>query len=383
MTKGKRLASLDVFRGLAITCMLLVDALPAFDTAYPWLLHTKWQGCSFADMAFPAFVFAMGTSGVFWLRRRTALSARQKLYALGRRAVLLFLLGWLLNQCGLVFLHLFQPEQVTLPLWQDIWEHGRIMGVLQRLGLVYFLGMLICWQFPHKRQIFWAAILLMSLSSLGYRLYNPAAPFAEGNNISFWLDQQLLGTAHTYLGAGFDPEGLYGTLNATASMLIGFLTGSIMTDEHEPFAKRLYQLFTLVVILSALGTIWRFLDIISKPLWTAPYVMLTSASFIATLAILQFCFDRWGHFMSRLCYPLLTSGMNPLFLFLATNVVLTLLWTIPYPSADNPLYPWLWEVSLQGFISEPFSILSFAVIWLMLWQLLAIWMYRRRIFIKI
>lgn len=380
---SKRLASLDVFRGLAIICMLLVDALPAFDTAYPWLLHTEWQGCSFADLAFPAFVFAMGTSGVFWWRRRVQFSARRKVYLLAKRSALLFFFGLLLNQCGILFLHWFQPEQVTLSLAQDIFQHGRIMGVLQRLGLVYFFGMLICWHWPQKRHILLIAVLLLSLSSIGYRLYNPTAPFAEGNNISWFIDQQLLGTAHTYLGAGFDPEGLYGTVNCTASMLLGYVTGAIMTDDSQPFGKRLYRLFFLVVVLVSLGNTWRLVDIISKPLWTAPYVLLTSALFIATLAILQFCFDCWPRFMAKLCYPCIAFGMNALILFLATNVVLILLWTIPYPSAENPFYPWLWEISLQGFISEPFSILLFAVLWLVLWNLGAIWLFRHHIFIKI
>lgn len=380
---SKRLASLDVFRGFAIICMLLVDALPAFDTAYPWLLHTKWQGCSFADLAFPAFVFAMGNAGVFWLRKRRELATRRKLFLLAKRAALLFLFGWLLNQCGIVFLHIFQPEQVTMPLVQDISAHGRIMGVLQRLGLVYFCGMLLCWLLADGRKIFGAALVLLCLSSLGYRLYNPLAPFAEGNNLSWFIDQQLLGTAHTYLGAGFDPEGLYGTLNCTASMLFGYLAGSIMTDNTLPFGKRLYRLFLLVVILASLGNIWRFVDILSKPLWTAPYVLLTSALFISVLAIVQFCFDQKPQFMAKLCYPCLAFGMNPLVLFLATNVALTLLWTIPYPSAENPLYPWLWEISLQGFISEPFSILLFAVLWLILWNFVAIGLLKRRIFIKI
>lgn len=156
-----------------------------------------------------------------------------------------------------------------------------------------------------------------------------------------------------------------------------------MTDESQPFGKRLYRLFFLVVVLVSLGNVWRLVDIISKPLWTAPYVLLTSALFIATLAILQFCFDCWPRLMTKLCYPCIAFGMNALILFLATNVALILLWTIPYPSAENPLYPWLWEISLQGFISEPFSILLFAVLWLILWNLGAIWLFRHYIFIKI
>ena len=281
-----RLPSLDVFRGLAIICMLLVNSLPDFEHAYPLLVHSEWAGITLADLAFPGFIFAMGASGTFFFGKHQHEGFTGKFMLLLRRGFLLFALGIVINQFELLLSHVMHTAPEGVSLWQDILVHGRILGVLQRLGMVYFCGMLIVWWLKKERFIWLMAMLLLFVSSLGFHVYAPVEPFSPIDNISMMVDQAWPGQSHCYLGAAFDPEGLYGSLGATSSMLLGMLAGQRLTARRSQDFILVREFFGLGGILLILGFGWSFFDIISKPLWTAPYVLITSGFFMWLLALL-------------------------------------------------------------------------------------------------
>lgn len=167
-----------MFRGLAIICMLLVNSLPEFEHAYPLLLHSEWVGITLADLAFPGFIFAMGASGAFFFGKHQHESFTERFMLLLRRGFLLFVLGIVINQFELLLNHAMHTAPEGVSLWQDILAHGRIMGILQRLGVVYFCGMLIVWWLKKERLIGLMAMLLLFVSSLGFHVYAPAEPFS-------------------------------------------------------------------------------------------------------------------------------------------------------------------------------------------------------------
>ena len=107
-----RLPSLDVFRGLAIICMLLVNSLPDFEHAYPLLLHSEWAGITLADLAFPGFIFAMGASGTFFFGKHQHESFAEKFMLILRRGFVFFVLGIVINQFESVLSHVMHtaPE---------------------------------------------------------------------------------------------------------------------------------------------------------------------------------------------------------------------------------------------------------------------------------
>ncbi len=129
---NQRLVSLDVFRGLAIICMILVNGLPNFEQAYPLLLHSSWEGLTLADLAFPGFVFAMGAAGALWFPRHLRDHAAKKFYLIFKRSLLLCLLGLVLNQLPLIFQYLLTPDALTGTLGQQIIEHGRALFLRHR-----------------------------------------------------------------------------------------------------------------------------------------------------------------------------------------------------------------------------------------------------------
>ena len=366
MRTDYRMPSLDVFRGLAIVCMLLVNSLPDFEHAYPPLLHSEWSGITLADLAFPGFIFAMGASGAFFFGKHQQEGFTEKLIVLLRRGFLLFVLGIVINQFALMLSHAMHTAPEGLSLWQDLLAHGRILGVLQRLGLVYFCGMLIVLWLKKERLIWLMAMLLLFVSSLGFHLYAPAEPFSPIDNISMIVDQAWPGQAHCYLGAGFDPEGLYGTLAATSSMLLGLLAGQRLTARRNPDIVPVRELFGLGGVLLILGVVWSFFDIISKPLWTAPYVLITSGFFMWLLALLQLGFLLVPDIMGNIFCICRDFGRNALLMYILPELVLIFLWSIKAPGGEL-LYPWLWENSVKDWGSTAFSILLFSMMWILFW----------------
>ena len=377
-----RLPALDVFRGLVIACMLLVNGLPDFQEAYPLLVHAPWAGITLADLAFPGFIFVMGAAGAVSFNKYSQDGNVDFLGRIIRRSLVLIALGLLLNQVPIVLQHITGSGAANQSLWKDIYEHGRVLGVLQRLGLVYFFGMILAWWLERENLLNVMAGLLLILSSVCFHLYDTTSPFSPTDNISMVIDGLFPGAAHCYMGKGFDPEGLYGTIAATASMLLGILAGRHLTMNNAPVFERVGRLVLHGGALVIAGGLWSYLDIISKSLWTAPFVLLTSGFFMWLLALLELCFTMMPDFMESLCAPWQLLGKNALFFYILPEVVLMSLWAIKAPTGEA-FYPWLWSVTLKGMGNVPLSIFLFAFLWLCLWLPLANSLHKHGIMIKI
>lgn len=375
-----RLESLDVLRGLAIFCMIFVDAVPDPDRAPSWMLHTPWQGISFADLAFPGFVFAMGAAMAVWLDRRSGRRQGAATGKIWRRTMALIILGLLYNSLPLLFQYLLFPETASLSLWEEFSQHGRWLGVLQRLALVYAAGMMLGGRLRSDFRILLAAFLLLAASSAGFHWYAPNHPFAMDHNISSAVDQVFPGTAHCYLGKTFDPEGLYGTIACTASVLFGMLAGRLL---QEKSMGGVLSLAASSALLLAAGWSWSQLDMVSKPLWTAPYALYTSGVLMLLVALVQLLFLCVPRAASFVFHPMRVFGMNALFIYMATGVALSLLWLLPSSAEGQPFFSWLWSVSVGSMFSEADSIVCFALLWCVCWWPLMELLYRRRIFIKL
>ena len=83
-----RLLSLDVFRGITIALMILVNS-PGNQFAYAWLEHSAWNGCTLADLVFPFFIVIVGMSSVLALTnlRIKGFSNRQLFKLIIKRSV--------------------------------------------------------------------------------------------------------------------------------------------------------------------------------------------------------------------------------------------------------------------------------------------------------
>ncbi|MBQ7704471.1 MAG: DUF1624 domain-containing protein [Selenomonadaceae bacterium] len=342
---------LDILRGLTIALMIIVDAPP--DAIYKTLQHSAWQGLTLADTVFPAFVFAMGAATAFSISRR-----QPSLKKICRRAGLLFFAGILLN--GLTFF--------CYGL-----EHFRFFGILQRLATVYFFGMLILLKLKSAAQISAAAFLLLIISSAGFHIYAPENPFDEMKNISGAADLIFPGVNHIYEKT-HDPEGIYGNLASTATMLFGILTGKFLLKK-ERWKILLYGAGILI-----LGYGWSYFDIVSKKIWTAPFALLNAGGDMILIAVLGILFEKLPR-SKKFFRPFDSLGKNPLFFFLLSNVLVILMCTIEIEGV--PIWILIYQKTFAGLIGVEFGALIFCVNWCALLIIPAEFLNRRGIIIKI
>ena len=342
---------LDILRGLSIALMIIVDAPP--DAIYQTLQHSAWEGINLADTIFPAFVFVMGASAAFANSRRQP--SLQKIF---RRAGFLFVAGFLLN---------------VLIFFSFNVEHIRLFGVLQRLAFTYFFGMLILLKLKSVAKISVAAFLLLIISSAGFHIYSPENSFSEIKNISGAVDLIFPGVNHIYEST-HDPEGLYGTLASTASMLFGILAGKFLLQNERR------KLFLCGVGILILGYGWSYFDVVAKKIWTAPFALFNAGGDILLLAALGILFENLPR-VKKIFHPFDSLGRNPLLFFIASNVAIISLCAVQISGV--PALFVLYQKTWQGIFSSELNITLFCVSWGMIWLIPAEFLNRHKIFIRI
>lgn len=383
--RPKRLTSLDVFRGIAITGMILVNMAGVADQVYSPLLHADWNGCTPTDLVFPFFLFIVGVAMAFslsnYIDRAAPLVPLRKGEAKGwggiygrilRRSAILFVLGLLLNG-----------------FWNYDWSTIRIMGVLQRISFAYLLTALIVLNVPRRRQ--WAIAFLLLI---GYWLalsFVPVPGYGVGNltregNLGAYIDRLVIGTAHLYKGDQFnsmgDPEGLFSTLPAVVTVLLGYFTGEWL--RQQPIKSR--TSITLVLIgLSCLviGQIWGFWFPINKKLWTSSYVLFTGGW---ALLLLAACYElievrgrhRWGK-------PFEIMGLNAIAIFVASVLMIKVLVKTYIGAGEKSptTYTWIYEHLFIPWAGALNGSLAFALVTVLFWWVVSYGMYRQRWFVKI
>jgi predicted acyltransferase len=268
-----RLQSLDVFRGLTIAFMIIVNTPGDWSIAYDMLEHAKWHGFTPTDLVFPSFVFITGVSTWFSLKQYNHTFSIDLLKKIWKRALIIFLLG--------VALYAFPFYNRPLSTW-------RILGVLQRIALCYGLGATLSLVLNKKQIIGLCGALL-----LGY--WAILAQFGDlslENNAARQLDLWLFGETHLYKGEGifFDPEGLLSTLPALVTYFIGYLVGQYIGQVQDRMAA-FKNLLLWSVILIIGGLVWNFGFPINKKLWTSSYVLFAGGLSMMIFALTYLIVD--------------------------------------------------------------------------------------------
>lgn len=374
-----RLKSLDVFRGLAIATMILVNNPGSWEQVYPPLQHAPWHGCTPTDLIFPCFLFIVGVALSFSLTKLIQDGPSVDIYKrILQRSAILFLLGLLLNTSSIILDILLNGAAFS--------KLGslRLMGVLQRISLAYGLGAIAILKFsPRQQRIFatlillgyWAALTLIPVPGYGSGNLTP-----EGN-LGAYLDCLILTPTHLYKGGPFDPEGLLSTLPAIVTLLGGYWTGEWL--RLQPIKSRTsWNLVLWGLSCVVIGYLWGYLFPINKQLWTSSYVVLTGGW---ALLILAACYEtievkqwRWG-------WPWEVMGVNAIFAFVASGLVARLLLktkigsTTPAPTT----YSWIYETVFVPLFGPLNGSLAFAGATVLVWWVILFLLYRQRWFLKI
>lgn len=369
--KTERLLSLDVFRGITILGMILVNNPGSWSNVYSPLLHAEWNGCTPTDLIFPFFLFIVGVTTVFSLSKYRVQNNKGKevFIRLIRRSIILFLLGLFL--AGFPF---FDFSSIRIP------------GVLQRIAVVYFFTSLIFLYVGKKNIVYVTAFLLIAYWGMMTLIPVPGVgtPNLEpSTNLAAWFDRLLLNGHLWSVSKTWDPEGILSTIPAIGSALIGVLTGYLLKSDNDKTIKTVWMFF-YGTILMALGYVWDFWFPTNKSLWTSSYVIYTGGLALVFLAICYWLIDVQN--LKGWIKPFHIYGTNAITVFFLSSLVAKTMYLIKVTDGYGE------AISLKSYIfnnlflpiaSPVNASLLFAVTYILIW-LFFIWLlYRKHIFIKI
>lgn len=369
--KAERLLSLDLFRGIAIAGMILVNNPGSWSHVYPQLRHAEWNGVTLTDLIFPFFLFIIGVAMTFSMTKQIEAGANRKdlLLKILRRTLIIFALG--------IFLSGFPKFDLSTL---------RIPGVLQRIALCYLFTSIIVLRTGWKGQAYWAAGLLLFywivMNFVPVPGYGAGLLTPEGNFAAF-IDGKLLSGHMWSQTKTWDPEGFLSTIPAIATTLTGVLTGWFLRSDKTKIEKTVWML-----LIGNLGLFlgWTF-DTwfpMNKSIWTSSYVIYTSGF---ALIFLAFCYwtvevlnwRRWTR-------PFVLYGVNSIAVFVLSGFVARLTFIIKFTNADGSstsLQKVLYNALFTSWLPPMTASLAWAVFYISMFLLLMWLMDKKGIYIKV
>lgn len=368
-TTRERLVSLDVFRGITIASMLLVNNPGTWSAIFWPLGHAEWHGWTPTDLIFPFFLFIVGVTTDLSLRGRPTGDAVRRIL---KRGSLIILFGILLNWFPFYsrgeLAGIDNPATLDRIMWKI--DHLRIPGVLQRIGVVYMIAALIALKTTRKQQIVIAVAILLGYWAIITR--GPLEPAPE--TVAATVDRAVFGEKHLWSQSKtWDPEGPLSTIPAVATGMLGILVAPWVRE------KRVRELALGGAAGLALGLLWGLLFPINKALWTSSYVVFTAGFACVVLALCIWIIDI--HHVRGWTKPFVIYGVNPLVAFVGSGLMAKIIdmWMVGPVSFKAFTYQLLFEPYFQPKVASLLWGLTFVLFWLgVLWIL-----YRRKWFLRV
>ena len=363
MKRPERSLALDVFRGMTVAFMILVNTPGSWNHVYPPLSHAKWHGYTPTDLVFPFFLLAVGMSMSFSLKKLEHVSDGEYFRKVIRRSSLIFLIGISL---------------AAFPFYNTDWENLRIMGVLQRIALAYLVASVLIRYLEDLHVVISSFLILAAYWAL-LLAFGGSDPYGLEGNAVLKLDRLILGEGRLWNGLGvpFDPEGLLSTLPATVNVLAGYYIGRRV--QQSAGREIVLKLGIIGMALLIAGHAWSLFLPINKSLWTGSYVLVSVGMGSVVLAVLIHVIDM------KACRgwikPFLVFGMNPLFIY-----VLSILWVSVYYQViieGQNAHGWLYDHIFKSIVSPEFGSLLFALSHVAGCWLVGLALYKRNILIKV
>ena len=360
-----RYLSLDVFRGMDVALMIIVNSPGSWTTTYSPLTHADWHGFTLTDLVFPTFLFVVGNSMSFALPKYESMGDGEFLKKIFKRSRIIFLLGFFMY-------------------WFPFFENGhlkplsetRIFGVLQRIALCYFFASLIIHYFKVKGALIFSLIALVL-----YRvLLGAFGDLSLEGNAVMKLDAFLIGENHMYHGDGiaFDPEGLLSTLPSIVNVIAGYLAGLYLQKNGQNY-ETIAKMIMVGCALVFMALWWDLFFPINKKLWTSSFVLHTVGIDLLVLPILVFIIDiakktKWTYFFE-------VFGKKTLFIYLVSEVFVILLFT--FNVGEQSAYSWIASTIFGATLGGYNGSLGFA-----LWIMLTCWavgyfMDKKKVYVKV
>ncbi|PXY45728.1 acyltransferase family protein [Flavobacterium hydrophilum] len=420
----ERLISLDVFRGLTILLMTIVNNPGDWGNVYPPLLHADWHGCTPTDLVFPFFVFIMGVA--------VPLAMPDKFYdnttfsKILIRSLRMLCLGIFFNFFGKI--QLFGLDGIPLLIGRlaitiavgyalmgsfsskvknilafsilliylvlaysgiEAYHDVRLPGVLQRIAIVYFVVSLLYLKTTLKTQIITGTVLLLGYWGIMTLIPVPGigeANLEKGTNLASWFDSILL-KGHMYSGTvTWDPEGILSTIPSIVNGIIGLLIGQFLQSDSSKIKKAL-KMGRIGAVLIILGLLWDLIFPINKSLWTSSYVLFTTGLATVFFTILYYLIDIANY--KKGFKPFLIWGVNPMIVFFSSQIIPQALVMIQFQNPKNPeeqtnLLDFLYHFWIAPFFSNPMTAsLAGALVYVCIWTFILWIFYRNKLIFKV
>ncbi|HTI57627.1 DUF5009 domain-containing protein [Mucilaginibacter sp.] len=361
----KRLLSLDVFRGITIAAMVLVNDPGDWGHIYAPLEHSKWNGCTPTDLIFPFFLFMVGVSIVYSMENKLATVSHSSLILKA------------LRRMGLILLIQYSIQLLFHPGL----SHLRLPGVLPRIALVYFICTVLYVKTSQKTRDWIFIIALVGYYIIMNFVPVPGVGYANlepETNMGAWLDRLIFTPDHLWSQSHtWDPEGLLGTIPAMATGLFGIRLGTWLKRKDRDDSTKVSWMFTYGAISVVIALIWDLFFPINKALWTSSFVLYAGGLATIGLSLSYWLIDVQGY--KRFTWFFVVFGANAITAYVMADFVPHYLSMIRGDAKGNPFY----HAFFLNFLSPVNASLASAVfivlaVWVVMWVL-----YIRKIFIKI
>ena len=377
-----RFLSLDVFRGMTICFMIIVNN-PGSNVSFWPLEHAPWHGFTPTDLVFPSFLFAVGNAMSFAMKRYQEIGNAAVLSKIFKRTVLIFLIGYLMY--WFPFFRVEQGHWSLSPI-----GNTRIMGVLQRIALCYCFASLMIHFFSKKTVYilsalflvgYWVILLVFGWINL-HHFGNDADPLSLTGNAGIYLDKWLFGEAHMYHGEqhmAFEPEGLLSTIPSIVNVIIGYYTGKFIQDHGKSYAT-ISKLLLTGCLFIFIAICWDSVFPMNKKIWTSSFVFITTGLDLVIISFLLYALEvnnwnkgNWTRFF-------VVFGKNPLFIYLVSEVLLTMLGWIVISKKGLPEH---WTSLFQYIAPGKVGSLLFAISFMLVCWLVGYILDKRKIYVRV
>ena len=361
---NQRFLSLDVFRGMTICLMIIVNTPGDPSHTFAPFLHASWHGFTPTDLVFPSFLFAVGNSLSFIEPTWAKLNNSNVLLKIGKRTALLFLIGYLMY---------WFPFTGSL-------ANTRIMGVLQRIALCYGFASLIVYYMHERVVMILSGVLLLLYWYVSFKFGDIGDPYSIQGNAGLKLDTWLMGEPHLYHGEGFafDPEGWLSTIPSIVNVLIGYRVGKFIQEQGKTY-EGLALLFMWGAGFIFLAFMWNYQFPINKKLWTSSFALLTVGIDMVIIATIIYRVELQRQLQFSSFFTVF--GQNPLVIYLFSELLVATLYLVHGPNGI-PLYTWIYQNTFTN-LAPYWGSMGFAFTVMLICWLLGYILNKYKIYIRV
>ena len=374
MSLTQRSLALDVFRGMTVCFMIIVNTPGNGHTTYSPLLHAQWHGFTPTDLVFPSFLFAVGNAMRFVMLKWANMNQSTVVWKILKRTALIFLLGYLMYWFPF-FKFDKNHHMISFPIAET-----RILGVLQRIALAYGIAALMIYFLKPRVATLITCVILVLYWPVMIYFGEATDPLSLTGNAGLRLDKWLMGDKHLYHGEGipFDPEGWLSTLPAVGNVVGGYLVGRFIQQKGKTY-EGLAKLLLAGCALVCLAYFWDITFPINKKLWTSSFVLYTVGLDCVILSAIIFIVDflnkrNWTYFFE-------VFGRNPLFIYLLSEILVTILYLVLVSPKVN-LHGWIYT-NIFSHAGAYLGSLLFAISYMLICWLVGLWLDKRKIYVRV